>query len=114
MSKYIDILGWLETFYQGECTAELEQDRGFSIQTLDNPGWLVKANLPRRMSQSLAAADRVLSVLGEPPCATNGNIGGDIWMTCEIRSAQFVGAGDPTQLRAILAQLRSLVEDGAR
>ena len=31
-------------------------------------------------------------------------------MTCEIKAGKFVGAGDPTQLRTILAQFRSLVE----
>jgi immunity protein 53 of polymorphic toxin system len=37
-------------------------------------------------------------------------MGASLWMTCEIKSGRFVGAGDPTQLRAILAQFRSLVE----
>ena len=109
----MDILGWLETLYEGECIEAGGHDHGFSIQTLDNPGWLVKAEL-RRVSQGAATADRVLAVLGEPPSVKNGNIGGEVWMTCEVRSGQFVGAGDPTQLRTILLQFRSLVEQGGR
>lgn len=109
MGEGMDMLGWLERLYQEQCDDEWEQDHGFVIQTLDNPGWLVEAEL-RTIRPEAMATDRVLAVVGEPPSEENGNVGGTIWMTCEIRSGKFVGAGDPTQLRTILTQLRSLVE----
>ena len=109
VSQVTDLLGWLERLYQEQCDGEWEHDHGFTIQTLDNPGWLVEANL-RRVRPGATTTDRILAVVGEPPSDENGNIGGPVWMRCEIRSERFVGAGDPTQLRTILAQFRSLVE----
>jgi hypothetical protein len=110
MSKIIDLLEWLERLYQAQRDDGREQDdHGFKIQTLDNPGWLIEANL-QRVRPDATATDRVLAVVGEPSGAQNGNIGGTIWMICQIRSAKFVGAGDPTQLRKILSHFRRLVE----
>lgn len=109
MSEVIDMLGWLERWYQEQCDDDWEQDHGVTIQTLDNPGWLVEADLQGVRPEAMAT-DRVLAVVGEPPSDKNGNIGGTIWMTCEIRSGKFVGAGDPTQLRMLLTQFRSFVE----
>lgn len=110
MSEFMDLLGWLERWYREQCDGQWEQDHGVTIQTLDNSGWLVKVDL--RGLKSGAMKDGVLVVLGEPPSAENGNVGGDIWLTCEVTSGHFVGAGDPTQLRAILAQFRKLAEEG--
>lgn len=104
----MDLLHWLERWYQEQCDDEWEHSCGVTIETLDNPGWLVQADL--QSLEPKALADRVLAVVGEPPSDKNGNNGGIIWMTCDIKSGKFVGAGDPTQLRTILAQLRSLVE----
>jgi hypothetical protein len=109
MSDVKDLLGWLEWWYEEQCDDEWEQDNGVTIQTLDNPGWLVEADL-RGLSPEAMASERVLAVVGEPPSDENGNLGGPTWMKCEIRFGKFVGAGDPTQLRTILAQFRSLVE----
>jgi hypothetical protein len=109
MTERIDVLRWLERWYQERCDNEWEQEHGIQIQTIDNPGWLVSADL-RGMNPE-TTTDRVLAVIGDPPSAKNGNCGGDTWMTCEVKSGRFVGAGDPSQLRAILAQFRKLVED---
>jgi hypothetical protein len=105
----MDPFEWLERWYHEQCDGEWEHHSGITIETLDNPGWLVQVDF-RRMEPEALAADRVLAVLGEPPSDENGNQGGPVWMTCGIESGRFVGAGDPTQLRAIVAQLRSFVE----
>src|SRR5918994_1076194 len=103
MGDVVDLLGWLERWYQEQCDGEWEDDCGLTIETLDNPGWLVSVDL--RHVEPEAPASRALAVLGEPPNAGNGNEGGPVWMTCEVKGGKFVGAGDPTQLRAILVQL---------
>jgi hypothetical protein len=105
----MDQLEWLERWYQEQCDGEWEHAHGVTIETLDNPGWLVQVDLQGKGPEAMPA-DRVLAVLGEPPSAANGNVGGTIWMTCDIKSGKFVGAGDSTQLRRILAQFRTLVE----
>lgn len=109
MTAIMDPFEWLERWYREQCDGEWEHHYGITIETLDNPGWLVQVDL-RGIEPAALAADRVLAVLGEPPSDENGNLGGPIWMKCDIESGKFVGAGDPTQLRAIVAQLRSFVE----
>jgi hypothetical protein len=109
MNETIDLLGWFERWYQEQCDDEWEHHYGVTIETLDNPGWLVKIDL-QGIKPGVTSIGRVLVVVGEPPSHENGNQGGTIWMTCEISSGKFVGSGDPTQLRAILAQFRSFVE----
>jgi hypothetical protein len=110
MSELEDLLGWLERWYHRNCDDDLlEQDHRVTIQTIDNPGWLVEIKLPD-VSPDATDAERILAVVGDPPSETNGNIGGTIWMKCIIDSGKFVGAGDPTQLRMILTQFKSFVE----
>jgi hypothetical protein len=109
MSEIEDQLGWLERWYQSRCDGEWEHDCGLTVETLDNPGWLVKIDLQGVELEAMANG-RVLSVVGEPPSESNGNVGGDIWMVCKIEAGKFVGAGDPTQLRAIIGQFRSYIE----
>lgn len=111
MSESLDLLEWLQRWYQAQCDGDWEHECGIRIESLDNPGWLIKADL-RGMDPAKRPADRVLVALGESPCTENGKMGGDVWMMCEIKSGQFVGAGDPTQLQTILAQFRKLVEEG--
>jgi hypothetical protein len=112
VSEIVDLLSWLERWYQDQCDDEWEEEQGVTIQTLDNTGWLVEADV-RGVAPEAMAADRVLVVVGNPPSEQNGNIGGEVWLTCEIKSGKFVGAGDPTQLRVILAQFRTFVEGEA-
>lgn len=112
MSEMEDHLGWIERWYQEQCDGEWEHDCGVTVETLDNPGWLVKIDL-RDVEPEAAASARVVSVLGDPPSEANGNQAGPVWMTCKVESGKFIGAGDPTQLRAILAQFRSFIETGA-
>ena len=110
MPEDANLLDWLEQLYLGNGDDDGAHDRGFSIQTIDNPGWLVKADLAH-LNGNRALTERVVIVLGDPPGPENGNIGGAMWLSCQIRSGQFIGAGDPTQLRAILAAFRRLVEE---
>lgn len=112
MSEIKDELRWLEQWYQEQCDGEWEHECGVTVETLDNPGWLVKIDLRGTEREPVASA-RVLAVVGEPPNETNGNQGGAVWMTCSVESGKFIGAGDPSQLRAILAQFRSFIEASA-
>lgn len=104
MSDVTDPLEWLERWYRAQCDGEWEHQCGVTIDTLDNPGWSVTIDL--KGAESGSTSPRTLAVVGEPPSGENGNEGGPIWMTCEIKGGKFVGAGDPTQLRAILEQFR--------
>ena len=105
----LDLLDWLEQWYRSQCNGEWEHEHGIVLQTLDNPGWLLKVDLVGTTHAKLAT-DRSLEVVGDPPGESNQNIGGDEWMSCEIKEGRFVGAGDPSRLTDILMSFRRFVE----
>lgn len=100
-STSVDDLEWLEQWYEAQCLGDWAEDRGVSIESLDNPGWLLKVDL-RGTSLEEHMGDRLLRRSGEPPGPDNGNIGGTDWLECAIREGKFIGAGDPRKLRDIL------------
>ncbi|WP_157758563.1 immunity 53 family protein [Cystobacter fuscus] len=92
---------WLEQWYEAQCREEWAHHQGVNIQSLDNPGWLLKVDL-RGTNLEGRMADALVQRTREPPSETNGNQGGDDWMECSIKEGCFIGAGDPRKLRAIL------------
>ena len=40
-----ELLPWLQNWYAAQCDGDWEHHYGITIQTLDNPGWLVVINL---------------------------------------------------------------------
>jgi hypothetical protein len=63
MSGLTDELAWLEQWYQEQCDGDWEHHCGVTIETLDNPGWLVQADLRARPA---IATDRALAIVGGP------------------------------------------------
>ncbi|MCL6737435.1 immunity 53 family protein [Streptomyces neyagawaensis] len=45
MSGSEHVLEWLQSWYASQCDGDWEHEWGVRIETLDNPGWLVKINL---------------------------------------------------------------------
>ncbi|MGY4983456.1 immunity 53 family protein [Streptomyces sp. 900105755] len=45
MSGSEHVLEWLQSWYALQCDGDWEHEWGVRIETLDNPGWLVKINL---------------------------------------------------------------------
>jgi len=77
----VDELEWLEQWYAAQCVGDWAEDRGVKIDTLDNPGWLLKVDL-RGTDLEGRMADALVHRSGEPPSASNGNLGGEVWMDC--------------------------------
>ena len=101
----IDVIHWLEQWLQDQCDGEWEHEQGFTLETIDNPGWRLTIDL-----KGVAASnDRLLIVEGDSPSAENGYVGGEPWLICEVKSGKFIGAGDPSQLARILQTFRTLV-----
>ncbi|MFY0576038.1 Imm53 family immunity protein [Cystobacter fuscus] len=80
-----------------------------SLQSLDNPGWLLKVDL-RGTNLEGRMADAVVQRTGEPP-RDQRESGGDDWMDCSIKEGCFIGAGDPRKLRALLNCFRVWARD---
>lgn len=105
----MDDLIWLEKWYSAQCQDNWANDRGVTIQSLDNPGWMVTIDLvgtplEQRMADALLLRD------GMPPSAENGNVGGTDWIECAVKNGRFTGAGDPRKLHAVIRCFRNWAE----
>lgn len=109
MASDQELLAWLSKWYRDHCDGRWEHDHGVQLETLDNPGWLLKVDLIGTRFED-RATDQVVRRTGEPPSAANGNLGGPLWLECQIREKRFEGAGDPTKLVEIINCFRDWVE----
>jgi len=92
-----DDLLWLERWYASQCNGTWEHSRGISIESLDNPGWMLTVDL----------ADTTLAEKEMPPVRLRA--GDNDWMECEIADGQFRAAGDPGKLGALIRAFREFV-----
>ncbi|MCC6678475.1 MAG: immunity 53 family protein [Phycisphaerales bacterium] len=90
----------LSKWYTAQCNGEWEHDWGITIQTIDNPGWMIEVNLegtPLR-SETFSHRKTHRSPTDWFECATqdHGRAGGD------REGRVFVGAGGPGNLEEII------------
>jgi len=93
----VDELARLQGWYAAQCNGEWEHDFGVKIDTLDNPGWLVRVDLAGTL-----LAGRAFSEIAEGVGAGN-HPESQRWLHCALRDGAWQGAADPTQLRRLLA-----------
>ena len=89
---------WLQEWYAAQCNGEWEHTRGVTIESLDNPGWLLTVDL---VETPLAKAEMT-------PVRERG--GDDDWLECDIVAGQFRAAGDPAKLMRLFGAFRKFVE----
>jgi hypothetical protein len=83
---------WLQLWYASQCDGDWEHDEGPRIETLDNPGWLVRIPLAgtELEGKTFPVIDRRES--------------DRLWLSCQVTDTRFEGAGGPhLGLRARLA-----------
>ena len=97
----MDILMWLQNWYQGHCDGDWEHGYGIRITTLDNPGWGVEINLEDTKLES-KLFEKVSVERNEHD-----------WIYCFIEDKKFKGAGGPTNLIEILEIFRNWVVNEA-
>ena len=87
-----DLLERIEEWYSSQCDGEWEHRWGVQIETLDNPGWIVRIDLvgTRLEGASFGRSENMDSAAA--------------WLDCRTRDAQWVGAGGPRMLRRILGE----------
>jgi hypothetical protein len=81
---------FLQAWYQAQTNGEWEHVRGVTIETLDNPGWMVKIDLA-----GTPLEDRSMTEIREERAAQD-------WLVCTVEENQFRGQGDAQKLPAIL------------
>jgi hypothetical protein len=102
-------LKWLDGWYSAQCDGDWEHHNGITIQSLDNPGWLLSVDLVGTGYEA-AALSQVVLLTGEPPSEKNGNRGSSEWIRCEAKDGKFIGAGGAASLVAILDCFRGWIE----
>ena len=92
-----ELLSKLAEWYSEQCNGEWEHGSGVEISTLDNPGWMLKANL--RDTPAEHNDFEAVSI-------DNGERD---WLSGSKKNGEFVAAGDPSKLPAILEHFLKFV-----
>ncbi|MEO8027816.1 MAG: immunity 53 family protein, partial [Bryobacteraceae bacterium] len=96
---------WLQHWYKTHCDGEWEHDYGIHIETLDNPGWMVRIDLA-----GTALQDQHMDNVIKGEVNHSGLDGDSDWIDCRVDENRFVGAGGPNSLPAICDVFRSWSE----
>ncbi len=102
-----DHLNWLMQWYAAECNSDWEHSYGVKIDTLDNPGWMLKVDL---RDTSLAGVSFDKALHGEPA----GNLEEwhemGSWWVAEVKGSAFEAACGPLDLIEVIRVFRRWVE----
>src|SRR5688500_14334082 len=85
-------LSWLRLRYASQCDGDWEHDEGPRIETLDNPGWLVRIPLAGTELEGKAFP------------AIERHESDRVWLSCRVSDTTFEGAGGPHMLGEVLAE----------
>lgn len=90
MTKEQDtLLTRIQNWYQSNCNDNWEHSYGFSITTIDNPGWSIKIDLSETSLDNLQFEMKI----------DNGRFD---WMFIKTKDKIFEAACDPTKLNEVL------------
>lgn len=81
---------FLQAWYQAQSNGHWERSHGITIESLDNPGWLVVIDL-----EGTPLANRAMPAVRRETSTRD-------WLVCEVSHNRFCGQGDPEKLVAIL------------
>lgn len=92
----MEVLLRLQQWYALQCDGNWEHQFGVSIESLDNPGWLVKIDIT-----GTAVENRPFVEIAEGVDANN-HPDESPWIHCSVRESSWQGAGDQTQLARLI------------
>lgn len=92
-------LQWIQQWYQSQCNGVWEHKNGITIETLDNPGWLVKIDLASTGMEEKSFEKIFVDLSDED------------WISCQVQNGQFVGRGGPFKLGTILHAFKTFVQN---
>jgi hypothetical protein len=82
----IEAIALLQKWFIDRCNGDWEHSWGITIETLDNPGWIIKINLHDTV-RAYEDLDQVKIQRGE-----------NDWVMYKVENAQFVGSCGPLNL----------------
>ena len=96
------LLEWLQEFYLSVCDGQWEHGVGYTIATLDNPGWSIDFDLENTPLESKSFKSvRVERMESD-------------WVHCRVDGTLFQGRGGPKNLTELLAIFRDWATDRER
>jgi hypothetical protein len=93
-------LVWLMDWFSSQCNGEWEHGAGITIESIDNPGWMLKIELAGTPLEGKP-------FLPQRPDLTNL----DYWWTAKIEDGKFCAYCGPKDLSSILGIFRSWAEN---
>jgi len=90
------MIDWLQQWYFEQCNGDWEHEYGVSIQTIDNPGWMVTIDLAFTEGEDLVI-----------PYKLNHKSDND-WIGYSITNRQFVRSGDAGKLNEIIRIFKNI------
>lgn len=87
----IDLIGRLQEWYAKECNGDWEHSYGISIETLDNPGWMISIDLSDTNWEDLSVERKIIE-------RTESD-----WVQFEVSRRKFVASGGPANLGELIA-----------
>ena len=102
----LDVMTWLSQWYARQCDGDWEHSYGISIDTLDNPGWIVTINLT-----DTDLSDKSLDEVVFNMDASDGDPTAH-WHHCKVADEQFVGACGVHDLTTVIGIFRAFAESG--
>lgn len=94
-----DLIRLLESWYTTECNGDWEHTYGITIETLDNPGWLLKVDLNETTWSELRLPIEI------------DQRSEDDWIQTEVKDSKFLGCGGPGNLNELIARFLELVNN---
>lgn len=90
---------WIQNWYKSNCIEAWAEEFGIKIETLDNPGWIVRIDLLGTDLENKSFTE-----------VDERNRSDTDWLHCSIKEWQFVGAGGVQNLDEILGVFIKWVE----
>jgi hypothetical protein len=94
-------LQFLQAWYQARSNGLWERTHGVTIESLDNPGWMVTIDL-----EGTPLENRAMPLLQREASPLD-------WLVCEVNFNRFRGQGDPAKLLPILQVFQAWAETTA-
>ncbi len=91
-------LQWLSEFYASRCDGEWESDYGINIETVNNPGWMVRIDL-----DGTGLDPDGFVPIAQQRTPTN-------WVECKVADGVFLGGGGLENLDEVIGIFRQYVE----
>jgi hypothetical protein len=89
---------FLQTWYRAQSNGHWECSHGITVESLNNPGWIVTIDL-----EGTPLENRAMPAVAR-------EISQRDWMVCEVDHNQFRGQGDPEKLVSILEIFQAWAE----